>query len=252
MRVCWKTVVQNCKALKCELLILLLVEIQKCANVMKRLDKKNREIKFIYFDVGGVAILDFSKTNKWKELTSALGVTEANRKEFDKLFDEYEPKICAGEDLDIFVRIAKSRFGLKLPKGYSMLDDLVSRFEANMSLQPVLAELSKKYKLGLLTNMYPGMLDKIKKRGILPDVQWKVVIDSSVVGFAKPQNEIYKIAEDKAGVNPENIFLIDNTAECIAAAKKRGWRTLLYDPADTSGSNNKLRAMCEPGFHHNP
>jgi len=40
----------------------------------------NKNIKFIYFDVGGVAILDFSKTNKWKEITKALEINKTRDK----------------------------------------------------------------------------------------------------------------------------------------------------------------------------
>ena len=57
----------------------------------------NHDIKFIYFDVGGVAILDFSKTNKWQEMTQALGVNELNRKKFDEIYNEFEPEICVSK-----------------------------------------------------------------------------------------------------------------------------------------------------------
>ena len=33
------------------------------------------DIKFIYFDIGGVLLLDFSKTNKWLEMRRDLGIS---------------------------------------------------------------------------------------------------------------------------------------------------------------------------------
>lgn len=201
----------------------------------------SKDIKFIYFDVGGVAILDFSKTNKWQEMTQALGVNESNREKFDEIFNEFEPKICVGKkSFDEFVEAIKSELGLSLPADYSMLDDVVNRFEANINLHPILNKLSEEYQLGLLTNMYLDMLDRIKERSILPAIKWNVVIDSSIVGCMKPQDEIYKLAEDKSGFEAGKILFVENSTTHIDAAKKRGWQTLLYDPSDVSGSNKEL------------
>lgn len=155
-------------------------------------------IKFIYLDVGGVVVLDFSKTNKWAEMTEALGVNEFNRKKFDNIFSEFEPKICVNKKtLGEFIDAVNNQLKLNIPKDYSMLDDFVNRFEPNISINPILVRLSKNYKLGLLTNMYLGMFDKIRARKILPEVKWDIIIDSSVVGCMKPQDDIYKLAEKK-------------------------------------------------------
>jgi len=204
----------------------------------------NKDIKFIYFDVGGVAILDFSKTNKWQEMTQALGVNEFNKDKFDEIFNKFEPEICVGKkSLDEFTKTVRFELGLSLPADYSMLDDFVNRFEANVSLHPILNRLSKQFQLGLLTNMYPNMLNKIKDRSILPVTEWDVVIDSSIVGFRKPQDEIYKLAEEKSGFKAGRILFVENSITHIDAAKKRGWQTLLYDPSNIPGSNKRLEKM---------
>jgi len=204
----------------------------------------DHDIKFIYFDVGGVAILDFSKTNKWQEMTQALGVNEPNRKRFDGIFNEFEPEICVSKkSLDKFVEVVKSKLGMSLPADYSMLDDFVDRFEANVSLHPILNKLAEQYQLGLLTNMYPNMLNKIKERSILPPIEWNVVIDSSIEGVRKPQDEIYKLAEDKSGFDGSKILFVENSPMHVEAAKKRGWQTLLYDPSNVSGSNKRLKRV---------
>ncbi len=147
----------------------------------------NDNIKFIYLDIGGVVVFDFSKTNNWIEMTEALGVNEFNRKKFDNIFSEFEPKICVNKKtLGEFIDTVNNELKLNISKDYSMLDDFVNRFESNPSINPILVRLSKNYKLGLLTNMYPGMLDKIRARKILPEVKWDIIIDSSVVGCMKP------------------------------------------------------------------
>ena len=75
-------------------------------------------INFIYFDVGGVALLDFSKTNKWDEMLSDLGVNESLKAQFSELFDAHEDKICKGEDINIFMEEARSKLGIKFPVNY--------------------------------------------------------------------------------------------------------------------------------------
>jgi len=203
----------------------------------------SKEIKFIFFDVGGVIIFDFSKTNKWQEMMSDIGINKTNKKPFEDLFKKYEPEICRGRKIDTFVEVVKSELGLEFKEGYSMLDDFADRFEVNTSIHPILNELSKKYKIGLLTNMYPGMLEAIKKKGILPQVKWDVILDSSIVGFKKPQEEIYGIAENKSNTDPEKILLVENERVNINVAKKRGWQILLYNPSNPLTSNNKLREL---------
>lgn len=204
----------------------------------------NDNIKFIYLDAGGVVVLDFSKTNNWIEMTKALGVNEFNRKKFDNIFSEFEPKICVNKKtLGEFIDAINNELKLNIPKDYNMLDDFVNRFESNTSINPILVRLSKNYKLGLLTNMYPGMFDKISARKILPEVKWDIIIDSSVVGCIKPQDDIYELAEKKVNSSPKNILFIENTITHINAAKKRGWKTLLYDPANISDSNSALEKM---------
>lgn len=201
---------------------------------------KNKSIEFIYFDVGGVVILDYSKTDKWDQMLTNLTIEGKDREKFEQLFDQYVPKICEGRDLENFVEEARKKLNVIFPDKYSMLEDFVNRFEPNLSIHPILEKLKEKYRVGLLTNMYPGMLDLIKHKNLLPDIQWDVVIDSSIEGCSKPNDAIYEIAEKRAGVNLSTILLVENTDEHINAAHRRGWKTLLYDPSDTDKSNKLL------------
>lgn len=134
------------------------------------------KIEFIYFDVGGVVILDFSKTNKKNEMLDALGiVSKSDRKIFNEMFVKFEPLVCVNKKtLEEFTMVMASELKLQLPKGYQMLEEFVNRFELNTSMHPILEKLSSRYKLGLLTNMYPDMLNRIKNRGLLPSkIQWE-------------------------------------------------------------------------------
>lgn len=201
----------------------------------------NSKIKFIYFDVGGVAILDFSKTNKWNEMLSDLGISDQIRNRFDELFDLHEKKICIGEDINIFVNEARSKLGINFPLNYNMTADFVSRFDKNSNILELLDNLKGKYRLGLLTGQYPNMLNLIFENGLLPRDIWDVIIDSSVEGVTKPDSKIYEIAEKRASVKPNEILFIDNKANLLELPKERGWNVFEYDPGDTLSSTNKLK-----------
>lgn len=170
-------------------------------------------IKFVYFDVGGVVIKDFSKTNKWGELKKEKKINDPN---FDTWFDELENELCLG----------KATFDGTILN----LNDFVSRFEVNKSIWPAIDMTKIKYKVGLLTNMYPGMLDAIKAKGILPDINWDVIIDSSVVGMKKPDRNIFELAQKEAGVEASEILFVENSQKNI-------------DSSDYVLSTQKLRTL---------
>lgn len=197
-------------------------------------------IKFIYFDVGGVVIKDFSGTNKWNELKESLGLKKSQYHEFETFFDEYEPQVCLGLNIENLVPKLREKFNLHLPVNYSFLMDFVNRFERNDTIQAVLDKLNGKYKFGLLTNMYPNMLDEIKNKGLMPDVNWDVVIDSSIVKLRKPQKEMFDLATQKAGVNKDEILFVENGKKHVDAAKEYGWQTFLYDSSNPEKSGLEL------------
>lgn len=187
------------------------------------------KIKFVYFDVGGVLIVDFTNTNKWAEVKKDLGVTESTEKDFESVWQKYRSRICADCDIDTILPEFQEKTGLLFPKGYSMLKDFVSRFKQNPSIWPVLDLIKQKAKIGLLTNQYPRMLREIEKSNLIPHINWDVIVDSSIVGYQKPDERIFEIAEKECGVKPEEILFVDNLARNTEAALKRGWQVFLYD-----------------------
>lgn len=180
-------------------------------------------IKFVYFDVGGVAVLDFSGTNKWADLRNEFGITE---KFWAK---HYESKLDRGE-------ISKES-----PIPYSeLLGGFVSRFEKNPSIWPVISVIKKYCSVGLLTNMYPGMFDSIKDHGLLPNIDWDIIVDSSIEKVAKPDRRFFEIAQERVRVKGEEILFVENSPWHVEAAKIFGWNTFLYDPKNPTKSSKDL------------
>ncbi len=198
------------------------------------------KISFIYFDVGGVVIKDFSDTNKWLEMKNRIGITSDRHEEFDRIWQEYRGQIAIDFDVDNFTQIIKKELKIQIPEAYSMLQDFVDNFEQNSLIWPLLGKLKQKNKIGLLTNMYPRMFEGISQKGLLPPTEWNVIIDSSVVKLQKPDKEIYLHAQKMTGVPHEEILFIDNQQKNLDAAKELGWQTFLYDSRDYEQATRAL------------
>ncbi|HTH71838.1 MAG TPA: HAD family hydrolase [Candidatus Pristimantibacillus sp.] len=202
-------------------------------------------ISFVYFDVGGVVVDDFYGNNKWDELRQELGITAANRAVFQKIWSRYAPELCVDRDVETLLPILSKELGLRFPKDYSLLNGFVSRFYANPDIWPVIEYTRDRAAIGLLTNMYPGMYAAIERKGILPDVKWDVVIDSSVELLQKPDSKLFELASKKAGVPNGEILFVDNGPEHINAAKAFGWQTFLYDSSDHKSSIEELKLFLQ-------
>jgi len=199
------------------------------------------QIKFVYFDIGGVAILDFSGTNKWEKLQEELGIPPERSKEFREFWKIYGKEICLDRDIESLLPLIKSQFGVKLPQQYSLLKNgFVNRFEINHSIGPVIKEIHKSCRVGLLTNMYLNMFEAIKEKDILPSVSWDVIVDSSKVKLEKPDPKIYILAEQLSRCHGKEILFVENTPKHIEAASQFNWKTFLYDPTHSEESSQKL------------
>lgn len=198
-------------------------------------------IKFIYFDVGGVVIKDFSETNKWDGLKRELGIPQSRSQEFEDIYNLYQDEINTNLEIDSLLSIYKEKFNIKISENYSLLvDGFIKRFEKNLSIWPVIITAKNKFKIGLLTNMYPNMLTEIKKAGLLPDVVFDQIIDSSVEKVQKPYKPIYELAENRSGFKGNEILFVDNSEKHLNTAKKFGWETFLYDSSSYERSSEKL------------
>ena len=180
-------------------------------------------IKLVYFDVGGVVIKDFSETNKWEEL---LASTEMSEEDWEANY---------GDKINIGILPVNPKIPYR-----KLLSEFVNRFDQNTSIWPVIQAVKERNKIGLLTNMYPGMLDSIKDHNLLPNTKWDVIVDSSIEKAAKPDKKIFEIAQNRARVSGSEILFVENSPGHVKAAKEFGWQTFWYDSKNYEASSSKL------------
>ncbi len=100
--------------------------------------------QFVFFDVGGVLLLDYSGTNKWIEMKRDLGVTDELDSKFDGVWKRYRSQICIDCDVDTLVPIFEMEAGITTPKNYSMLADFVNRFDVNTNIWQIVQKVKEK------------------------------------------------------------------------------------------------------------
>ncbi len=100
--------------------------------------------------------------------------------------------------------------------------------------------------MGILTNVMTGFVSAMLGSGKLPNIHYDAIVDSSVIGAIKPEQKIYEVATECAGVPASEIMLIDDTRTNLVPAERLGWKVLLFDNYEVDNSIAKLRAALEP------
>jgi FMN phosphatase YigB (HAD superfamily) len=158
-------------------------------------------------------------------------------------FWNYNDSVCLGEmTMAEFNSVLATKFGLDTIDWQKYYLDAV---EPISEMQEVVRWASQHYKVGLLTNIMPGLVDLLLKEGVLPRLPYHAVIDSSQVGAIKPDESIYQTANDRAGVEPNEILFVDDSRTNLMAAEKLGWRVMWFDDMRPAESAAKVRTALE-------
>jgi FMN phosphatase YigB (HAD superfamily)/DNA-binding XRE family transcriptional regulator len=195
-------------------------------------------IKFIYFDVNGTLVRFYQKA--FAEISRACGQPTDK---IETVFWRHNDAICRG-------RITNEEFNNILAKelDFSGLDWRKYYME-NIELTPGATDLvnwvTNHYFVGLLTNTMPGVTDALMQSKLIPDAHYTAIVDSSKVGAIKPDEKIYEIAQDLAGVKPNEILLVDDERPNLIAADQMSWQTLWFDVLDPEDSIRRAKEALE-------
>ena len=196
-------------------------------------------IKFVYFDVNGCLVRFFHRA--FTTLAEETGVPSDL---IENTFWHFNDAVCSGS-------ISMDDFNKEMSKKLEIdsIDWREYYFEAIdpiPEMNSLVKWASTVYEVGLLTNIMPGFIDEMRKRKLIPDVEYATIVDSSEVGFIKPDRKIYEIAESKSGCSPDQILLVDDSRTNIMAAEHMGWRVLWFDDFRPEESVKRVRTALEP------
>lgn len=191
-------------------------------------------VKFVYFDVNGTLVRFYHR--------AFTRIAEDSGKPADiieTVYWRHNEAINRGQ-------MTMSEFNSKLGKELGMKDfDWQAYYLSNLEPMPGINELitwaAKYYEVGLLSNNMPGFIEEQRRRKIIPDIPYTAVVDSSKVGTIKPENRIYEVAQQLAGVEPKEILLVDDTRANLIAADKLKWHVLWFDDYRPAESITHIR-----------
>ncbi|HWB39316.1 MAG TPA: HAD-IA family hydrolase [Candidatus Saccharimonadales bacterium] len=196
-------------------------------------------VRFVYFDVNGCLVRFYQRA--FARIAEETGSTADT---VETAHWHYTDDACRGVmTLDDFNVAMAKRLGVESIDWATFYLDTA---EAVPGMPELLAWAIERYKIGLLTNIMPGLLKGLQQHGKVPSLPYDAIINSSEVGTIKPEPKIFEIAEREAGVPPEQILLVDDTQGNLKVAEARGWKVLWFDYARPEESVENIRAALEP------
>jgi HAD superfamily hydrolase (TIGR01509 family) len=163
------------------------------------------------------------------------------------IFWHYNDLVCRGEmDMDTFNQKLKVELHLTTHEPLDWLKYYLDAVEPIPVMHDLVRWAAERYRVGLLTNIMPGFVDALKEKGLIPNIPYDTIIDSSKVQAIKPESKIYEIAAEQAHCPAAEILLVDDSRVNLMAAEKHGWHVLWFDDYRPDESAQRVRTSLEP------
>jgi len=196
-------------------------------------------VRFVYFDINGCLVRFFNGA-----FTRIAVDTGASADLVERTFWHFNDQVCRGE-------LTLEQFDDKLAQalGVPSMDWMTYYLEA-IEPMPAIDELVRwaceHYSVGLISNIMPGLIDALRAHGLLPDVPYDAIVDSSEVGAIKPEKKMFEAATAAAHCPAADILLIDDARPNLMAAEKFGWHVLWFDGSRPDAAIAAVRTALEP------
>lgn len=191
-------------------------------------------ISFVYFDINGCLVRFYHRA-----FTRLAEVSGAPADVIETAFWHHNDEVCRGDmTMDEFNKAFAKSLGLEK---LNWIEYYLETVEPIDEMHDLVTWASQNYRIGLLTNTMPGFIDAMRERGLLPNVQYDAIIDSSEVNAIKPEAKIYDIATKKADCPGSEILLIDDARTNLMAAEKQGWHVLWFDDYNPGESIKRIQ-----------
>ncbi len=105
----------------------------------------------------------------------------------------------------------------------------------------LIEQLGGRYDVGLISNSTPRLEGELRDRHKI-DGLFKVIVNSALVGIAKPDARIYQLAAERMGVEPSACVHIDDLARNVEGAREAGFQAILHE-GDYATLERELRSL---------
>lgn len=210
----------------------------------------------LLFDYGGTLDSDgITFLDRFRAIYKEEGIESPA---FDRAFYDAEDNLPArhklpGLDLEQTCRLlVRDMLATLAPERMDRADAIAGRFAGDCRrqfgrLKPVLERLSRRYRLGVVSNFYGNLEGILEAEGLRP--LFGAVADSGVVGVIKPDPAIFLHALKGLGSSPEEAVMVgDSVKRDIAGAKGLGMKKALVcaaKDAPAAGQDWTIRSVAE-------
>lgn len=214
-----------------------LVGTNPTQSAIKRKTKSG--VSFIYFDINGCLVRFFHRA--FAEIAQDTGVSPDV---IETAFWRHNDAICMGK---MSISDFNKAFAKELEvEEINWQEYYLKAVDPIPEMHELVKWASRHYKVGLMSNIGPGFVKDMLAHGLLPDIEYDVIIDSSKVGIIKPDVKIYELAQKKADVPPQEILFIDDSRANLIPAQKQGWHVMWFNDYDPLESAERVRVALEP------
>lgn len=195
-------------------------------------------VTFVYLDINGTIVRFYHRA--FTQVAQAAGQPTDM---VETVFWRHLDAINVGQ---ITVEEFNSALGKELGiEGFDWPRYYIENVEPVPGIKELIEWIAANYEIGILTNSMPGSVDELRQKGLIPEVKYAAIVDSSSTGFVKPDPRIYEKAQELAAVPVGEILLIDDTRPNLVAADKAGWHGLWSDEMDPEDTITRVKAALE-------
>ncbi len=200
---------------------------------------------FLYFDLGKV-LVDFSTQRMCEQMGAVAGVDPERVRgtifHFQLQWELERGRITPEEFHDGFCR--RLEITKNPPEFDALLQAASDIFWLNEGTAPIIERLRRAgHRLGVLSNTCVNHWEHCTRRWPFLNEAFEQHALSYKVGCCKPEAPIYRAATELAGVDPSQIFFVDDLADNVEGALAAGFDAVLYTSADALAEQLQAREI---------
>ena len=201
-------------------------------------------IKAVVFDIGGVLeqVQDDAWPNIWihgweRRMNLPAGHVTAT---LESTGDMVTAEMSEAQIRDLYADV----LGLDEHQAHQMMAEMWDAYcgELDVALRDFAAGLRPKFATAILSNSADGARREEQRRYGFEQLV-DVIVYSHEVGVAKPDPAIFRLTQERLGVEAHEIVFLDDHDPHVQAARSCGWHAVWH--RDTAASINEITATIE-------
>ncbi|WP_100488361.1 HAD family hydrolase [Sporolactobacillus pectinivorans] len=186
-------------------------------------------ITTVLFDIGDVFF--FKDKQKSDEVLRRHGVTEDNLREIkhSDAWKSYKKGDLTEEEGMALIKPLFPETYTENPR--ELFHDLSCSKTLNSALVPLAYKLKEKYRIAVLSNSNSFLEERLEEFQLMP--LFEFVINSYRVRMKKPDEEIFKLAIERLGEEPESVLFVDDKERNTDTAKRLGFQVHTFTDTET-------------------